>query len=55
MTKSKGSDDISSRESRNILGAYFSHSGNTRKIVPHIHESIGGDISGIMPWIRIPD
>jgi flavodoxin len=29
---------------KNILVAYFSHSGNTREIANHLHESAGGDI-----------
>lgn len=31
-------------EPRNILVAYFSHSGNTRKIANRLHERVGGDI-----------
>jgi flavodoxin len=30
--------------SKNILVAYFSHSGNTREIAAQIHKSVGGDI-----------
>ena len=29
---------------KNILVAYFSHSGNTREIANQIHKSAGGDI-----------
>ncbi|MEN6391688.1 MAG: flavodoxin [Syntrophomonas sp.] len=32
----------------NILVAYFSHSGNTRKVANQIHERVGGDILEIV-------
>jgi flavodoxin len=31
-------------ETKNILVAYFSHSGNTREIANQIHKIVGGDI-----------
>jgi len=38
------SKELPLSESKHVLVAYFSHSGNTRQIANQVHESIGGDI-----------
>ena len=40
---------------KNILVAYFSHSGNTREIANQIHKSVGGDIFEIQSVKKYPD
>lgn len=40
---------------KNILVAYFSHSGNTRVIAEDIHEAVGGDLFEIVTVNRYPD
>lgn len=42
-------------ENRNILIAYFSHSGNTRHMAEQIHERIGGDILKIETVTPYPE
>lgn len=45
QTESKvESNNTSSTEEKNILVAYFSHSGNTREIANQIHENVGSNI-----------
>jgi flavodoxin len=41
--------------SKEILVAYFSHSGNTREIANQIHKSVGGDIFEIQSVKPYPD
>jgi len=41
--------------SENILIAYYSWSGNTRKIAEMIHEMAGGEIIEICPKVPYPD
>jgi flavodoxin len=49
LTESKAkSDNTSGTKGKNILVAYFSHSGNTRVIANQIRESVGGDIFEIL-------
>lgn len=42
-------------ESKKILIAYFSRTGNTREIANQIHRSVGGDIFEIQPVKPYPD
>jgi flavodoxin len=51
--KSEG-DNISGSKEKNILVAYFSHSGNTRVIADRIHKSVGGDIFEIVSVDKYP-
>jgi flavodoxin len=39
----------------NILIAYFSRSGNTRKIANLIHQEIGGTLHEIQPEVPYPN
>lgn len=40
--------------SENILVAYYSHSGNTKRIAELIHDKVGGDIHEITPAAPYP-
>ncbi len=42
-------------QKKNILVAFFSHSGNTRVIAENIHETVGGDLLEIATVSHYPD
>jgi len=50
----KGSDYESAFRMKNILIAYYSHSGTTKRVAEEIHQAVGGDLFEIVEAVPYP-